>query len=260
MATDYKELLAQFGRLLDSQGMVEADLNPAVLEHHLELLGKLDAISVGAISVFDMYRREHVYVSPRFGTMFGWDMEKAAEEGSDYGDRRVHPDDRLQLMEAGLYFASFAFGMAPEHRRDFKVYSDYRVIGADGAYVRVVEQQSVLELDRKGRIWLALSLLDLSPYSDLETPFRCRMINVVTGERFLFPPEGKAEVDILTMREKEILHLISKGLVSREIADLLFISVNTVNTHRQNIIEKLEVSNTSEAVRYALSLGILSHD
>jgi len=129
---------------------------------------------------------------------------------------------------------------------------------ADGTYVRVVEQQSVLELDRRGNIWLALSLLDLSPYSDLETPFRCRMINIKTGERYLFPPQAEGNLDLLTMREKEILHLISKGLVSREIADLLFISVNTVNTHRQNIIEKLEVSNTSEAVRYALDLGILA--
>ena len=258
MAVDINELNARLGRLMASQGIEEADLDPAVLEHHLTLLQKLDSISVGAISLFDMSRREHVYMSPKFATMFGWDMEKAEAEGNAYSDSRIHPDDHLSLMESGLYYMAFALKVPVEQRKDYKVYSDFRVLGSDGGYVRVVEQQSVLELDRRGNIWLALSLLDLSPYSDLETPFRCRMINIKTGERYLFPPQAEGTLDLLTMREKEILHLISKGLVSREIADLLFISVNTVNTHRQNIIGKLEVSNTSEAVRYALDLGILS--
>jgi len=41
---------------------------------------------------------------------------------------------------------------------------------------------------------------------------------------------------------------------------VLYISVHTVNTHRQRIIRKLDVSNTSEAIRYALDLGILADE
>jgi DNA-binding CsgD family transcriptional regulator len=122
----------------------------------------------------------------------------------------------------------------------------------------VLEQQSVLELDPRGNIWLAFSILDLSPFSDTQTPFRCRLTNAIKGELFLFPPTEEEDKNILSAREKEILHMISKGLVSRQIADVLYISVNTVNTHRQRIIEKLDVSNTSEAIRYAMDLGILS--
>ena len=59
------------------------------------------------------------------------------------------------------------------------------------------------------------------------------------------------------MRVKEILGLISNGLISREIADLLYISVNAVNTHRPRIIERLDVSSTSGASRYSIDLGIL---
>jgi len=46
-------------------------------------------------------------------------------------------------------------------------------------------------------------------------------------------------------------------LISKQIADKLFISVNTVNTHRQRIIEKLNVSNTAEAVQHAGRLGLI---
>jgi DNA-binding CsgD family transcriptional regulator len=61
----------------------------------------------------------------------------------------------------------------------------------------------------------------------------------------------------LSRREIEVLGLVSKGFASKEIADKLFLSVNTVNNHRQNILEKVRASNTSEAVSYARNLGLL---
>jgi DNA-binding CsgD family transcriptional regulator len=251
------KLQERFGQLLASQQFVASELDYSVVERHMRLLEQLDAINTGAISVFDMFRRVHVYFSPKFETVFGWDMSRAKAEGADFGTGRIHPDDLLVLAEAGNYFTSFVFSLTPEKRNDFKMYSDYRIKGTGDGYTRVLEQQSVLESDRRGNLWLALSVLDLSPYSDTEAPIRCRVINVRTGELYLFPPPESEQRDLLTMREREILNLISKGLISREIADLLYISVNTVNTHRQRIIERLGVSNTSEAIRYALDLGIL---
>jgi DNA-binding NarL/FixJ family response regulator len=62
---------------------------------------------------------------------------------------------------------------------------------------------------------------------------------------------------ILSTREVEVLGLVSKGFASKEIADKLFLSVNTVNNHRQNILEKVRASNTSEAITYAKNLGLL---
>jgi DNA-binding NarL/FixJ family response regulator len=61
----------------------------------------------------------------------------------------------------------------------------------------------------------------------------------------------------LSRREVEILGLLGKGFMSKEIADRLFISVNTVNNHRQNIIRKMGLSNTSEAIAYAQKTGIV---
>ena len=58
-------------------------------------------------------------------------------------------------------------------------------------------------------------------------------------------------------REREILRLIGRGKLSKEIADQLAISVHTVNTHRQRILEKLNVDNSMEAVRYASARGLL---
>ena len=62
---------------------------------------------------------------------------------------------------------------------------------------------------------------------------------------------------LLTSREKEILKLISNGNTNPEIAKLLFISPRTVDTHRKNILKKLEVKNTAGLVRFALKSGLV---
>lgn len=56
----------------------------------------------------------------------------------------------------------------------------------------------------------------------------------------------------LTRREEEILSLVAKGLSNKEIANQLFISVKTVETHKTHILEKLGLRNTAELVKYAI--------
>jgi len=63
--------------------------------------------------------------------------------------------------------------------------------------------------------------------------------------------------DHLTTREKEILKLIAEGKSSKEIADLLFISVRTAEHHRANMMVKLNVKKTADLVRYAIQKGYL---
>lgn len=57
---------------------------------------------------------------------------------------------------------------------------------------------------------------------------------------------------LITKREKEIVKLIVKGYTSSEIANQLYISTRTVETHRSNLMNKLELKNTAALVRYAL--------
>ena len=63
---------------------------------------------------------------------------------------------------------------------------------------------------------------------------------------------GKASKIILSNREKEILQLIANGKTSKEIAETLFIAKTTVDTHRKNMIRKLDLSSGSELIKYAI--------
>lgn len=69
------------------------------------------------------------------------------------------------------------------------------------------------------------------------------------------PPEmSRCE---LTRREQEILQLIAEGLSSKEIADALHVSVRTIDSHRTNLMDKLEIRKVSKLVRYAIREGLL---
>jgi DNA-binding NarL/FixJ family response regulator len=67
---------------------------------------------------------------------------------------------------------------------------------------------------------------------------------------------GGKEVSVLSSREKEILKLIAEEYTNAEIAEKLFLSVRTVDTHRQNLIQKLNVKNTAGLVKYAIKSGL----
>ena len=80
---------------------------------------------------------------------------------------------------------------------------------------------------------------------------------VISG--YLEPSSSEtSEYESLSVREKEIFHLFAEGKSTREISELLFISVKTVNTHKQNILEKLELKSNTELVKYALKNGLIN--
>ncbi len=61
----------------------------------------------------------------------------------------------------------------------------------------------------------------------------------------------------LTEREKEVLKLIAEGHTSRQIADILYLSVNTVERHRSYIMDKLNLHNKADLIKYAIRKGLV---
>lgn len=90
-------------------------------------------------------------------------------------------------------------------------------------------------------------------------------INAVTDGRMYFSTditsandtENEDEAPTLTKREKEIMQLIAEGMTSTEIANKLFLSTYTVDTHRKNLLTKFEVNNTALLIKVATKFGII---
>ncbi len=63
--------------------------------------------------------------------------------------------------------------------------------------------------------------------------------------------------NLLSNKETEVLLLISKGLTTKEIATQLFVSTRTIETHRANILKKLEVKNTAQLIKKASEIKLI---
>jgi len=72
------------------------------------------------------------------------------------------------------------------------------------------------------------------------------------------PVPDPPQLPLLTAREKEVLHLIAEGLTNLEIAEKLFISSLTVDSHRKNLLAKFNVKNTAAMIRFALEYKLIS--
>ena len=71
-------------------------------------------------------------------------------------------------------------------------------------------------------------------------------------------PEPMKELKALSKRENEVLKLLAEGKSIREISEMLFVSIKTIGTHKQNILDKLELKTTTDLVKYSLKKGIIS--
>jgi DNA-binding NarL/FixJ family response regulator len=105
--------------------------------------------------------------------------------------------------------------------------------------------------------------------ADTDIVDACRA--AMRGESFLYPSavttlvrdyverggRGEEQFDVLTPRELEVLKLIAEAHTSKEIAKMLFISIKTVERHRQNILDKLGMRDRVELTRYAIRRGLI---
>ena len=89
---------------------------------------------------------------------------------------------------------------------------------------------------------------------------------VSSGERYLHPslgavlaqpPESRGAIDELSSREREVLRLLALGHTNQEIAQQLYVSVRTVESHRAHIMTKLRAASRAEMVRHAIAGGLL---
>ena len=168
----------------------------------------------------------------------------------------IHPDDLAVLLNLQKRTFDYLFRLSPEEQCHYKHIFEFRALGAGGKYLRVICQYQMLEAGGAEKPPLLLGVVDISPDQDLKAPVKFRLVNFKTGDIIPIPIIDNPDIS-LTKREKEILKMVKEGMMSKEVSEKLFISIHTVNRHRQNILEKMQVDNLSEAISYAQKLGLL---
>lgn len=236
------------------------DRDYSILETHTPVLNQLASIGNSRISVFDTYRKSHVFRSNNDTNFLGYRQGEIGTDFDQFIQTKIHTDDHGALLKYGLSALKLFSSLQTDEKLNHKFIAEYRIQNSDGVYARVIEQQQVLALDNNNNLWLALSIMDASPnQKNMDEGFKSEILNFRTGRIIsLDVPDATELITIsLTDRETQVLKLVKEGLLSKEISDQLAISIHTVNTHRQKVLAKLGVNNSIEAVSLASKLGLL---
>jgi len=163
---------------------------------------------------------------------------------------RTNADDLACRHAHELVFLHGIEPLAAEERMDFYLSDFLRIHDAQGEWHWVEHRMFPLACLSDNSIWLCMCVYSMGR----GTTRKPKIVNTRTGEVRILTNQDYAS--LLSQRELEVLRLIADGLLSKEIADHLSISINTVNRHRQNIFEKLHANNAIEACKIARVMGI----
>ena len=185
-----------------------------------------------------------VFLSDRFGHYYYVTEYIEASQEIDI-EKLVHPDDWEVVRRIDKKVWEFLNTLPEEEKLTYKYIYELRVLER-GKYVRMIYQMRILAFKEDN--FLAMGIIDIAPEQSANTSVRFQIKNCLTDEIVPFAIESATDT-LLTPREREILALAKEGMFSKEISKKLNISIHTVNRHRQNILEKLQVDNMIEAIR-----------
>jgi len=191
----------------------------------------------------DVIKKKKVYCNENYNRITGYTMEEANSMGEDYFKLTYHEEDK------NIFFKSLDSIKSATNSNEW--HGVYRFKTKFGYYIWFYSRGYIYKYDTRDKPWLTIGIgLDITDRIKGETP-----LNKVMEENLSL--KYKVLKELLTSREKKILKLISKGLSSNSIAGKVCLSVHTVETHRKNILNKLELKNTAELIRMASYSGLI---
>ncbi|MBG0790004.1 MAG: hypothetical protein H0S80_05835 [Desulfovibrionaceae bacterium] len=231
------------------------------MERHI----KLDAMLPDFASFFyviELPSQKYRFMGRHQANVSGYSNEEFMECGIELFLSRIHPEDApILLNEIYPSYAQILADFSAPQRTELQLQYNYRFKRKGSVYLNLMEQVYVLELDDAGGPALMLgNVIELDGKSVLPVRFVCKRINEFGCPEILYSKtfaSGFDQMDTLTGRELEILCKLAHGNSSKEIGELLSISRHTVDTHRRNLLRKMECKSVVELVRVAFNNGLL---
>lgn len=211
----------------------------------------------GGIAVLSDFRNNRSYIySGSFGKAL--DMPPCSDIDSAFEDcifSFISSTDLTDRHILELRFFEFLKTLPIESRTEY-IHSCRLNVTIRGKQMSILHTTRYLDILPNGCVTIGLCVY--TPFGDRrDSEFEGYIINLATGESFDFRKLEGLDDTILSPREREVLSLLSEGYASKQIADKLHISPNTVYRHRQNILQRLNVVNTAEAVKIGLRMHII---
>lgn len=169
---------------------------------------------------------------------------------------KTHPDDLSRLLMARTKIFEISGDLLVSKKKHFLLLTNIKTENGQGDYSNILHQVYFFYCQIKKTVYLINILNNIDWYMKNKKNFYYYLGDNLSY--FKYPTkEFLNQGYVFSNREFEIIKMINKGLGTKEIAQKLLISINTVNTHRRNIINKTENSKISEIISELRLSGFL---
>lgn len=225
------------------------------LETHIKKIIDLDFYLPYSSTFFCITNTQDLkfeYVSKNFSSCLGIDANDLKVKGMRYFWSRIHPDDIDVWLSALNSLMEFTINDIAEDKRQNANYTwNYRLKNAKGDYVNIIQNTTPLAFDSDMK-----PIIGLAHYTVLDANIKMQ----ITASAKLLNDKNEYETIYfnnhsqkllqggISNRERDVVRLLVLNNSSKQISEKLNISSHTVDTHRRNILKKLNISSTGELI------------
>lgn len=191
----------------------------------------------GIIYISDFPQLSVLWLNYESFKILGYTARQIKAAGPDFFVELLHPDD-LGVVGGVVDFF--------ENKKGDYFRSAYRMMHSEGHYLWFYGTSTILRKHQNGDPMLLIGFA-MDIFSQIQTDTKLREL---LHENLQL--RNKLTINSLTNRQKEIMILIANGKTSKQIGDKLNISSHTVETHRKNILKRLNFHNSAEMVKFTI--------
>lgn len=228
--------------------------NP-LLEKHIKKIIELDDFLPYSSTFFCITNTQALtfeYISKNMSACLGFEKKDLQNQGMRYLWGRMHPKDLEEWLQALNELMDFTLNSTNINDRRRMSYTwNYRLKNLNDNYVNIVQNTTPLGFDSDDKPIIGLAHYTvLEPEIKLQVCASARILNEKNEYETIYFNNFSQKLlsEGLSNRERDIVRLLVLSYTSKQIGDKLNISPNTVDTHRRNILRKLNISSTGELI------------
>lgn len=237
-----------YKEIFDSYGNIS-------LEKHIKKIIELDVFLPYNATYFCITNTQNLsfeYISKNMHACIGLDKNEMNRGGMKYFWSRIHPDDIEHWLKALNELMNFTLNEISDEDRTKMSYTwNYRLKNSKEEYVNIIQNTTPLEFDQEKKPIMGLAHYTvLDPKVKMQVCASAKMLNENNEYETLYFKNYSQKIldNGISNRERDVIRLLVLNYSSKQIADKLCISSNTVDTHRRNILKKLHISSTGELI------------
>ncbi len=226
-----------------------------VVETHINKLKELDKwfpVNDSFFMLINSSTKKYEYITKNFDNVLGLDRAKMEKYGLAYWFKHFKFGELAVGMKMLSELVKYSENkLTPENRTKMSCLWTHRIKRGDGSWINLSNNVTPIIFNENGKPLVSLAFYTkIGDGEKRAMRLTVRMLNEHNEYETVWQKNYTKEklIEPLSNRERDVAFLLAQGLASKEIADKLFISSHTVDTHRRKILEKMSYQSTAEFI------------